>query len=34
MNGYFYVLTGIELVVLSFMCILTKQSESLSKKQK
>ena len=34
MNGYFYVLTGIDLVVLSFMCILTKLSESLSKKQK
>ena len=34
MNGYFYVLTGIDLVVLGFMCILTKLSESLSKKQK
>lgn len=33
-NGYFYVLTGIDLVVLSFMCILTRLSESLSKKQK
>ena len=34
MNGYFYVLTAIDLSVLSFMCILTKLSESLNKKQK
>ena len=34
MNGYFYVLTIIDLFVLSFMCILTKLSEALSKKQK
>ena len=34
MNGYFYVLTAIDLFVLSFMCILTKLSESLNKKQK
>ena len=34
MNGYFYVLTIINLFVLSFMCILTKLSEALSKKQK
>lgn len=34
MNGYFYVLTAIDLFVLSFMCILTKFSESLNKKQK
>lgn len=34
MNGYFYVLTAIDLFVLSFMCILIKLSESLSKKQK
>ena len=34
MNEYFYVLTTIDLFVLSFMCILTKLSESLSKKQK
>ena len=33
MNGYFYVLTAIDLFVLSFMCILTKFSESLNKKQ-
>ena len=31
MNGYFYVLTAIDLFVLSFMCILTKLSESLNK---
>ena len=34
MNGYFYVLTAIDLFVLSFMCLLTKLSESLNKKQK
>ena len=34
MNGYFCVLTIIDLFVLSFMCILTKLSESLNKKQK
>ena len=34
MNGYFYVLTTIDLFVLSFMCLLTKLSESLNKKQK
>ena len=34
MNGYFYVLTAIDLFVLSFMCILAKLSESLNKKQK
>lgn len=34
MNGYFYVLTTIDLFVLCFMCILTYLSESLSKKQK
>lgn len=34
MNGYFYVLTAIDLFVLTFMCILTKFSESLNKKQK
>lgn len=34
MNGYFCVLTIINLFVLSFMCILTKLSEALSKKQK
>ena len=34
MNGYFYILTTIDLFVLSFMCILTKLSESLNKKQK
>lgn len=34
MNSYFYVLTAIDLFVLSFMCILTKFSESLNKKQK
>lgn len=34
MNGYFYVLTAISLFVLCFMCILTKLSESLNKRQK
>lgn len=34
MNRYFCVLTIIDLFVLSFMCILTKLSESLNKKQK
>ena len=34
MNGYFYVLTAIDLFVLIFMCILTKLSESLNQKQK
>ena len=34
MTGYFHVLTAIDLFVLSFMCILTKLSESLNKKQK
>ena len=34
MNGYFYVLTIIDLFVLSFMCGLTLLSESLNKKQK
>ena len=34
MNGYFYILTTIDLFVMSFMCILTKLSESLNKKQK
>ena len=34
MDGYFYVLTTIDLFVLCFMCILTHLSESLSEKQK
>ena len=34
MNGYFYVLTTIDLFVLCFMCILTNLSEALDKKQK
>lgn len=34
MNEYFYVLTTIDLFVLSFMCVLTKLSESLNRKQK
>ena len=33
-DQYFLVLTTIDLFVLTFMCILTKLSESLSKKQK
>lgn len=32
MNEYFYVLTTIDLFVLSFMCVLTKLSESLNRK--
>ena len=31
MTGYFHVLTAIDIFVLSFMCILTKLSESLNK---
>ena len=34
MNGYYLVLTTIDLFVLSFMGILTRLSESLNKKQK
>ena len=34
MNGYFYVLTTIDLFVLCFMCVLTNLSEALDKKQK
>ena len=34
MTGYFHVLTAIDIFVLSFMCILTRLSESLNKKQK
>ena len=34
MNGYFYVLTAIDLFVLCFMCVLTHLSESLNEKQK
>lgn len=34
MNGYFYVLTTIDLFVLCFMCVLTRLSESLNEKQK
>ena len=34
MNEYFYILTTIDLFVLSFMCVLTKLSESLNRKQK
>ena len=34
MNGYFYVLSTIDLFVLCFMCILTNLSEALDKKQK
>lgn len=34
MNGYFYVLTTIDLFFLCFMCILTNLSEALDKKQK
>ena len=34
MNGYFYVLTSIDIFVLGFMCVLTKLSESLNQKQK
>ena len=34
MDGYFTVLTAIDLFVLGFMCVLTALSESLSRKQK
>lgn len=34
MNGYFYVLTTIDIFVLCFMCVFTRLSESLNKKQK
>ena len=34
MNGYYLVLTTIDLFVLSFMGLLTRLSESLNKKQK
>ena len=34
MNGYFYVLTTIDIFVLCFMCVLTRLSELLNKKQK
>ena len=34
MDRYFLVLTIIDIFVLSFMCILTKLSESLNTKQK
>lgn len=34
MNGYFDVLTTIDIFVLCFMCVLTRLSESLNKKQK
>ena len=34
MDNYFFILTTIDLFVLSFMCILTKLSEFLNKKQK
>lgn len=34
MNGYYSVLTTIDLFVLSFMGLLTRLSESLNKKQK
>lgn len=34
MNGYFYVLKKIDIFVLCFMCVLTRLSESLNKKQK
>ena len=34
MDRYFFVLTTIDLFVLGFMCLLTKLSESLNKKQK
>ena len=33
MNGYYLVLTTIDLFVLSFMGLLTRLSESLNKKQ-
>ena len=34
MDGYFFILTTIDLFVLGFMCLLTRLSESLNKKQK
>ena len=34
MNGYFHVLNKIDIFVLCFMCVLTRLSESLNKKQK
>ena len=34
MDNYFYILTTINLFVLGFMCLLTKLSEALNKKQK
>lgn len=34
MNGYFHVLKKIDIFVLCFMCVLTRLSESLNKKQK
>lgn len=34
MNGYFYILTTIDIFVLCFMCVLTRLSESLKKKTK
>ena len=34
MDSYFFILTTIDLFVLGFMCLLTKLSESLNKKQK
>ena len=34
MKGYFYVLKEIDIFVLCFMCVLTRLSESLNKKQK
>ena len=34
MDRYFFILTTIDLFVLGFMCLLTKLSESLNKKQK
>ena len=33
MNGYFYILTTIDIFVLCFMCVLTRLSESLNKKE-
>ena len=34
MDSYFFILTTIDLFVLGFMCLLTRLSESLNKKQK
>ena len=34
MDRYFFILTTIDLFVLGFMCLLTRLSESLNKKQK